>query len=54
MVAAALADGARRAGEDTTYVVDLPGGSLRITWTAEDRVLMSGPAVVVARGTTTL
>jgi len=51
MVAAALADGAAR---DTDYRVDLPGGSLRISWTADDRILMSGPAVVVARGTTSL
>lgn len=51
MVASALADGAAR---DTEYQVDLPGGSLRITWTAADRVLMTGPAVVVAEGTTDL
>jgi diaminopimelate epimerase len=51
MVAAALDDGALR---DTPYTVDLPGGSLTITWTADDRVLMTGPAVIVARGTTTL
>jgi diaminopimelate epimerase len=51
MVAAALADGASR---DTTYRVDLPGGTLRISWTADDRVLMTGPAVIVAQGETTL
>lgn len=51
MVAAALADGAAR---DTEYRIDLPGGTLRITWTADDRVLMTGPAVVVAEGTTDL
>ncbi|WP_183095793.1 diaminopimelate epimerase [Nocardioides stalactiti] len=51
MVAAALADEAPRG---TTYRVDLPGGTLRIAWTAEDRVLMTGPAVVVAQGTTDL
>lgn len=51
MVAAALAD---RAARDTPYRVDLPGGTLRITWTADDRVEMTGPAVVLARGTTTL
>ena len=49
MVASALADEAPR---DTAYRVDLPGGTLRITWTADDRILMTGPAVVVARGTT--
>ncbi|MBC9734391.1 diaminopimelate epimerase [Nocardioides marmotae] len=50
---AAVDDGAGGAGP-ATYRVDLPGGTLEITWTAEDRVLMSGPAVVVARGTTAL
>jgi diaminopimelate epimerase len=51
MVAAAAADGAAR---DTTYTVDVPGGSLRGTWTADDRVLLTGPAAIVARGTTSL
>lgn len=51
MVAAALADDAPR---DTEYRIDLPGGTLRITWTADDRILMTGPAVVVAEGTTAL
>ncbi len=51
MVAAAAADGAPR---DTPYRVDLPGGTLTITWTAAGRVLMSGPALIVARGTTSL
>jgi diaminopimelate epimerase len=51
MVAAAVADGAPR---DTAYRVDQPGGSLSITWTADDRVLMTGPAQIVARGTTDL
>ena len=51
MVATALADGAER---DTEYRIDLPGGTLRITWTADDRILMAGPAVIVAEGTTSL
>ncbi|KAA1425848.1 diaminopimelate epimerase [Nocardioides antri] len=51
MVAAALADDAPR---DTDYRIDLPGGTLRIRWTADDRVLMTGPAVLVAEGTTSL
>ena len=51
MVATALADGAPR---DTPYRVDLPGGTLRITWTADDRILMTGPALIVAAGTTSL
>jgi len=50
-VVAALVDGAER-GE--TYVVDVPGGVLEVTWTAEDRVLLSGPAVLVAEGTVDL
>ncbi len=55
MVAAALADGATGPGpEDLTYRVDLPGGTLSVTWTADDRILMTGPAVIVARGTAAL
>ena len=41
MVAAAVADGAER---DQPYRVDLPGGTLTVTWTADDRILMTGPA----------
>lgn len=51
MVAAALADNAERG---TSYQVDLPGGSLDIVWTTDDRVLMTGPAVLVAEGFTDL
>lgn len=51
MVAAAIDDGAAR---DTAYRIDLPGGTLSITWTADDRILMTGPAVIVARGVTSL
>ena len=47
MVASAVADGA---GRGSAYVVDVPGGTLRIRWTDEDRVLMTGPAVLVAEG----
>ncbi len=47
MVAAALADGA---GRGTTYTVDVPGGTLEVTWTEDDRVLLTGPAVLVAEG----
>jgi diaminopimelate epimerase len=55
MVAAAVADGVSRPpAEDVAYRVDVPGGTLTVTWTADDRVLLTGPAVVVARGTTTL
>lgn len=52
MVAAAA--GEREAGSDLTYRVDVPGGTLQVTWTADDRVLLTGPAVIVARGTTAL
>ncbi|MBJ7529669.1 MAG: diaminopimelate epimerase [Nocardioides sp.] len=53
MVAAAEADGLGPA-DGAEYRVDLPGGTLTIAWTPQDRVLMTGPAVVVARGTTAL
>ncbi len=51
MVAAAVADDAAR---DTDYRIDLPGGTLRVRWTADGRILMTGPAVIVAAGTTSL
>ena len=56
MVASAVADGIGEGGPDadTTYVVDVPGGRLRVTWTAAGRVLLSGPAVLVAEGLTDL
>jgi len=54
MVAAALADQPDGGARDVDYRVDLPGGTLRIRWTAGGRVLMSGPALIVARGTTDL
>ena len=46
-------DRGRRAG-DVAYRVDVPGGTLTVTWTADDRVLLTGPAVLVAAGTTDL
>ena len=51
MVATALADEAPRG---TSYTVDVPGGRLEIVWTEDDRVLMTGPAVLVAEGVVTL
>ena len=55
MVAAAAADGVDGPPvEDLAYRVDVPGGRLTVTWTAADRALLSGPAVIVARGTTDL
>jgi diaminopimelate epimerase len=54
MVAAAVADDARPSGRDVAYRVDVPGGTLTVTWTADDRVLLTGPAVIVAWGKTAL
>lgn len=55
MVAAALRDGATQPpGEDVTYRVDVPGGTLWITWTSDNRALLRGPAVMVAEGLTDL
>ena len=50
-VATAVADGAER---PATYRVDVPGGTLSVTWTEQDRVLLTGPAVIVATGRTAL
>lgn len=52
-VAAALADGVGPQDE-VTYRVDVPGGSLWVTRTATGGVRLTGPAVVVASGTTSL
>jgi diaminopimelate epimerase len=53
-VVAMLADGATRpAAPPVPYTVDVPGGRLTVTWT-ETGVLLSGPAVLVARGETDL
>jgi len=46
--AAAVADGASK---PTTYRVDLPGGTLHVTWTADDHLILAGPAKIVAQGT---
>ncbi len=50
-VVASLVDGAPRG---TPYRVDVPGGTLSVVWTADDRVLQTGPAVLVAEGLTDL
>jgi diaminopimelate epimerase len=50
-VVAALQDDAPRG---TAYRVDVPGGTLSIVWTDDDRILMTGPAVLVAEGLTDL
>jgi diaminopimelate epimerase len=46
-LAAALADGARR---PVTYRVDVPGGTLHVTWTEDEHLVLTGPAEIVARG----
>jgi diaminopimelate epimerase len=51
MVAAALADGVdARQPAGTTYRVDVRGGRLEVTWTDAGHVVLTGPAVLVARG----
>jgi diaminopimelate epimerase len=50
-VVTSLADDAPRG---TPYRVDVPGGTLSIVWTDDDRLLMTGPAVLVAEGLTDL
>ena len=47
MAAAATQDQAERG---KPYTVDVPGGTLTVTWTDDDRILMTGPAVLVAEG----
>ena len=47
VVATSLRTGAARG---TAFDVDVPGGRLVITWQEDGRVLMTGPAVVVAEG----
>jgi diaminopimelate epimerase len=47
-VATAVADGADR---PVTYRVDVPGGTLHVTWDTEDHITLTGPAEIVARGT---
>ncbi|WP_374999534.1 diaminopimelate epimerase [Aeromicrobium sp. CTD01-1L150] len=43
---------ARRDGVDqpATYRVDVPGGTLHVTWRADDHLILTGPAEIVARG----
>lgn len=48
VVATSLRTGAPRG---TAFDVDVPGGRLVVTWRDDGRVLMSGPAVLVAEGT---
>ena len=46
-VAAAIVDHSVR---PVSYRVDVPGGTVHVTWTADDRLLLEGPAEIVARG----
>ena len=46
-LAAAMSDGAER---PVTYRVDVPGGTLHVTWTNDDRLILTGPAEIVVRG----
>jgi diaminopimelate epimerase len=56
MVAAARRDGLDPVadGEDATYTVDVPGGTLVITERPDGEIEMTGPAVIVAAGTVDL
>ncbi len=47
-VATAVADGADR---PTTYRVDVPGGTLHVSWNADNHIVLTGPAEIVAQGT---
>lgn len=42
------------AADNRTWVVDVPGGRLTVTATVEGTVVLAGPAVLVADGTTAL
>ena len=55
-VAAVAVAAALRAGDEsrTPWTVDLPGGRLEVGWTEEGEVTLSGPAQLVADGTTLL
>jgi diaminopimelate epimerase len=50
-LATAAADGndPARVG-DVTYRVDVPGGTLHVTWRADGHAVLAGPAVIIARG----
>ncbi|MEJ7634414.1 diaminopimelate epimerase [Aeromicrobium sp.] len=46
-VAAAVADDAAR---PATYRVDVPGGTVHVTWQTDNHLVLTGPAEIVARG----
>jgi diaminopimelate epimerase len=55
-VAAVAVAAALRAGDDSgaPWTVDVPGGRLEVGWTEDGGVTLSGPAQLVADGTTLL
>ncbi len=50
-VVAAIGPEPGASGRDEPWSVQVPGGRLTVHWTAAGTVLLTGPAVVVARGT---
>lgn len=46
-VASAYAD---QADKPVTYQVDVPGGTVHVTWTEDNTMILAGPAQIVARG----
>ena len=46
-VASAVAD---KAALPVTYQVDVPGGTVHMTWTEDNTMILAGPAQIVARG----
>ncbi|MGZ4476052.1 MAG: diaminopimelate epimerase [Nocardioides sp.] len=51
-VAIMEADG--HVADGSTYTVDVPGGRLTVTWSEAGHALLTGPAALVASGTTSL
>jgi diaminopimelate epimerase len=47
-VATAVADHTVR---PASYRVDVPGGTVHVSWNADDHIVLTGPAEIVARGT---
>jgi diaminopimelate epimerase len=53
-VGAAVAVAAGGNGRRASYDIGVPGGRLRVDWRDDDEMVLTGPAIVVARGTTSL
>ena len=47
-VATAVADQAVR---PVSYRIDVPGGTVHVSWNTDDHIVLTGPAEIVARGT---